>query len=225
MNELSLRDDVLDELGYEPTVDAAHIGVAVDRNVVTLSGEVATYAQKLAAVAAVRRVKGVHAIADRIEVAGAAGDALTDAEIARRALEVLGWDSVVPDDAIQVTVRDGRVTLSGEVRWHYQRTSAEDDVRKLAGVRSISNEIHLTPRAQTGEVRRSIEQALRRHAEIEAGRIRISIVGPGEVTLEGEVSDWAEKAAAETAAWSAPGVTAVRDHLVIAPGDFSPRGD
>ncbi|MDR3465154.1 MAG: BON domain-containing protein [Xanthobacteraceae bacterium] len=221
MNELSLRDDVLDELGYEPTVDAAHIGVAVDRNVVTLSGHVATYAERLAAVAAVRRVSGVHAIADDIQVAGAADETLTDAEIARRAVEVLGWDSVVPDDAVQVTVRDGRVTLSGEVHWHYQRTSAEDDVRKLAGVRSISNEIKLTPRADAGEVKRSIEQALRRHAEIEAGRIRISIIGAGEVALEGEVSDWSEKAAAETAAWSAPGVTAVRDRLVIAPSDFS----
>ena len=222
MNELSLRNDILDELGYEPAVDAAHVGVAVDRNVVTLTGHVATYAQKLAAVAAVRRVKGVTAIADEIQVVDGPGQTTSDEEIARRAVEVLGWDSVVPPGAIQVTVRNGRVTLSGEVNFHYQRASAEDDVRKLAGVRGIINDVKLKPHATAGEVKRKIELALRRHAEIEADRIRISIGHDGEVALEGEVTNWAEKAAAETAAWSAPGVTGVKDRLTIAPVDYTP---
>ncbi|MGO9361174.1 MAG: BON domain-containing protein [Xanthobacteraceae bacterium] len=218
MNELSLRDDILDELGYAPTVDAAHVGVTVDRNVVTLTGHVASYAQKLAAVAAVRRVKGVHAIADRIEVAGAEPEAISDAEIARRAIEVLGWDSVVPADTIQVTVRDGRVTLSGEVDWHYQRASAEEDVHRLTGVRSVSNELRLKPRATGGEIKRKIELALRRHALVEAEQIRVVVSGDGEVAIEGKVSSFAEKAAIESAAWSAPGVTSVKDRLTIASG-------
>jgi len=222
MNELSLRDDILDELGYEPSVDAAHVGVTVDRNVVTLTGHVSSYAQKLAAVAAVRRVKGVTAIADEIRVVGGSEQTASDEEVARRAVEVLGWDSVVPPGAVQVTVRDGRVTLSGEVNFHYQRASAEDDVRKLAGVRSIINDVKLKPHPTVGEVKRKIELALRRHAEIEADNIRVSISHDGEVALEGEVSTWAEKAAAETAAWSAPGVVGVKDRLTIVPVDYTP---
>lgn len=222
MSEIALRDDILDELGYEPSVDAANIGVAVEGGVVTLSGHVASYAQKLAAVAAVRRVKGVRAIADELAVVEASGDITGDEEIARRAVEVLNWDSVVPADAVQVTVRGGHVTLSGELDYHYQRASAEDDVRRLAGVRGIINDIRLKPRANAGEVKRKIELALRRHAQIEADRIRIGIGPAGEVVLEGEVATWAEKAAAETAAWAAPGVTTVKDRLIITPADYAP---
>jgi len=222
MNELSLRDDILDELGYEPSVDAAHVGVAIDRNVVTLSGHVASYAQKLAAVAAVRRVKGVAAIADELVVTGSGDDTTTDEEIARRAVEVLSWDSVVPPGAIQVTARNGHVTLSGEVDFHYQRASAENDVHKLAGVRGIINDVRLKPHANVGEVKLKIERAFQRHSQIEADKIRITISHGGEVTLAGEVASWAEKAAAETAAWSVPGVTGVRDQLAIAPIDYSP---
>ena len=115
MSELKLRDDILDELAYEPVVDAARIGVAVDENVVTLTGHVGSYAQKLAALSAVRRVKGVRGIADEIEVRTPADAKTSDDEIARRAISVVSWDSVVPSEAIQVTVRDGLVTLTGKV--------------------------------------------------------------------------------------------------------------
>ena len=161
MNELKLRDYILDELAYEPIVDPAHIGVAVDQDVVTLTGHVASYAQKLAAISAVRRVKGVHGIADEIEVRYASDAKASDDEIASRALNVLSWDSVVPNNAIQVTVRDGLVTLTGKVNWYYQKSSAERDVRKLSGVRSIVNNIEIEPHAKADNVKRKIEAALK----------------------------------------------------------------
>jgi osmotically-inducible protein OsmY len=133
MSELKLRDDILDELEYEPIVDAAHIGVAVDRDVVTLTAHVGSYAQKLAAISAVRRVKGVHGIADEIEVRYASDAKASDDEITSRTLNVPSWDSVVPGNAIQVTVRDGLVILTGKVNWYYQKSSAERDIRGLSG--------------------------------------------------------------------------------------------
>lgn len=216
MNELKLRDDILDELAYEPVVDPAHIGVAVDQNVVTLTGHVGSYAQKLAAISAVRRVKGVHGIADEIEVRYASDAKTSDDEIAGRAINVLSWDSVVPNNAIQVTVRDGLVTLTGKVGWYYQRNSAERDVRKLSGVRSVVNNIEIQPHAKPENVKKKIEAALKRHAEIEAKDIRVTVRDDDEVLLEGKVRNWDEKFAVENAAWSAPGVKNVKDRLTIA---------
>jgi osmotically-inducible protein OsmY len=215
MNELKLRDDILDELAYEPVVDAAHIGVAVDQNVVTVSGHVGSYAQKLAAIAAVRRVKGVHGIADEIEVRHASDEKMPDDEIAKRVINVLSWDSVVPGNAVQVTVRDGLVTLTGKVNWQYQKSSAERDVRKLSGVRGVINNIEIEPHAKAENVRGKIEAALKRHAEVEARDIRVTVRDDSEVLLEGKVRSWDEKAAVENAAWSAPGVKNVRDRLTI----------
>lgn len=215
MNELKLRDDILDELAYEPVVDPAHIGVAVDQNVVTLTGHVGSYAQKLAALSAVRRVKGVHGIADEIEVRPASEAKTSDDEIASRAINVLSWDSVVPDDGIQVTVRDGLVTLTGKVHWYYQKSSAERDVRNLSGVRSVVNNIEVEPHAKADNVKKKIEAALKRHAEIEAKDVRVTVRDDDEVLLEGKVRNWDEKFAVENAAWSAPGVKNVRDRLTI----------
>ena len=215
MNELKLRDDILDELAYEPVVDPAHIGVAVDQNVVTLTGHVGSYAQKLAALSAVRRVKGVHGIADEIEVRPASEAKTSDDEIASRAINVLSWDSVVPDEGIQVTVRDGLVTLTGKVHWYYQKSSAERDVRNLPGVRSVVNNIEVEPHAKADNVKKKIEAALKRHAEIEAQDVRVTVRDDDEVLLEGKVRNWDEKFAVENAAWSAPGVKNVRDRLTI----------
>lgn len=217
MNELKLRDDILDELAYEPIVDAAHIGVVVDQNVVTLTGHVGSYAQKIAAVSAARRVKGVHAIADEIEVRTASDAKTSDDEIAGRAINVLSWDSVVPADAIQVTVRDGWITLTGKVNWYYQKSSAERDVRGLSGVRGVINNIEIVPHAKADNVKMKIEAALKRHAEIEARDIRVIIRDDDEVLLEGKVHNWDEKFAVENAAWSAPGVKNVKDRLTIGP--------
>ncbi len=216
MNELRLRDDVLEELAYEPIVDAAHIGVAVDQNVVTLTGHVSSYAQKLAAISAVRRVKGVHGIADEIDVRYSPDEKTSDEEIAKRAIDMLVWDSVVPNDAIQVTVHDGLVTLTGKVNWQYQKSSAERDIRKLSGVRGLINNIEIEAHAKAENVRSKIEAALKRHAEVEAKDIRVTVRDDSEVLLEGKVQSWDEKVAVENAAWSAPGVKNVRDRLTIA---------
>lgn len=216
MNELKLRDDILDELAYEPIVDTAHIGVAVDQNVVTLTGHVVSYAQKLAAIAAVRRVKGVHGIADEIDVRYPPDGKTSDEEIAKRAINMLVWDSVIPGDSIQVTVHDGWITLTGKVNWQYQKSGAERDVRKLSGVRGLINNIEIQPHAAAEDVKRKIEAALKRHAEVEAKDIRVTVRDGNEVLLEGKVHSWDEKFAIENAAWSAPGVRAVKDQLTIA---------
>ena len=215
MSELKLRDDILDELAYEPIVDPAHIGVAVDQDVVMLTGHVASYAQKLAAISAVRRVKGVHGIADEIEVRYSSDERTSDDEIAKRVINVLSWDSVIPSNAIQVTVRDGLVILTGKVNWYYQKSSAERDVRGLSGVRSVVNNIEIEPHARPENVKKKIEAALRRHAEIEAKDIRVTVRDDDEVLLEGKVRNWDEKFAVENAAWSASGVKNVRDKLTI----------
>jgi osmotically-inducible protein OsmY len=216
MNELKLRDDILDELAYEPIVDAAHIGVSVEQNVVTITGHVKSYAQKLAAIAAVRRVKGVHGIADEIEVVDSSAERTSDDEIAKRAINMLAWDSVVPGEAIQVTVHNGLVILTGKVSWQYQKTSAERGIRRLSGVRGLVNNIEIEPHARAQDVKNKIEAALKRHAEIEAKDIRVTVWHDSEVLLEGKVQSWDEKAAVEKAAWSAPGVKNVRDKLTIA---------
>jgi osmotically-inducible protein OsmY len=215
MSDLQLRQDVLDELLYEPSVSAAHIGVAAEKGVVTLSGHVASYAEKLTAVSAARRVKGVRAIADEIEVRFPADKKTADDEIAKRAIDILAWDVLVPSISVQVVVRDGWVTLNGRVDWQYQKMNAGDDVRKLSGVRGVTNNIVVEPRLKADDVKQKIEEALRRHAEVEARDVKVT-VHENKVVLDGKVETWAERYAVENAAWSAPGVTSVEDHLTIA---------
>jgi osmotically-inducible protein OsmY len=215
MSDLQLRKDVLDELEYEPSVNAAHIGVAVDKGIVTLSGHVSNYAEKTVAVTVVRRVKGVRAIADEVEVRYPSDKKTADDEIAKRAIDILSWDTMIPRDSIQVTVRDGLVTLSGNVDWYYQKTVAEEDVRKLSGVRDVIDNIEIRPRIRADDVKRKIEDALRRHAEVEARLVRVTVVDNDKVLLEGKVDNWDERRAVEMAAWSAPGVRLVEDRLTI----------
>lgn len=216
MSELQLRQDVLDELEFEPSVNAAHIGVVVDKEVVTLSGHVASYAEKMAAVAAARRIKGVRGIADEIEVRYSSDKKTSDDEIAKRTIEILGWDTVVPSGSIQVMVRDGWVTLTGNVDWYYQKKAAEKDVRKLSGVRGvIINNIDIKPRVKAEDIKRKIEDALKRHAKVEAKAIRVTVRDNDKVLLEGKVDNWDERYAVENAAWSAPGVRSVEDRLAI----------
>jgi osmotically-inducible protein OsmY len=213
MGDLQLQQNVVDELDFEPRVDSAHIGVAVTGGVVTLSGHVASYVEKLAAEAATRRVKGVRAIADEIEVRYPFEKKTADDEIAKRALDILNWDATVPPGAVIVTVRDGLVTLSGEVEWKYQKSAAEGQIRKLSGVNAIINNIKIKPRVQPSDIQQRIENALRRNAEVEAHAVRVVVQDGGKVTLEGTVHDWQEREAIQNAAWSAPGVVSVKDHL------------
>jgi osmotically-inducible protein OsmY len=214
MSSLQLRQDILDELEYEPSVDAAHIGVAVDKGVVTLTGHVAKYAEKQAALAAVRRIQGVRAIAEEIEVRYPSDKKTSDDEIAKRAIDILGWDTMVPSGSIQVMVRAGWVTLTGTVDWYYQKTHAEEDIRKLSGVHGVINSIEIKPSVQAYDVRRKIEEALKRHAEIEANAIRVTVQEGNKVVLEGKVDNWGERYAVENAAWSAPGVKSVEDRMI-----------
>jgi osmotically-inducible protein OsmY len=217
MTDSQLRQDIIDELEFDPSVSGEHIGVAVDKSVVTLSGHVNSYAEKLAAIAAVRRIKGVHAIAENIEVRYPYQNKTADDEIAKRAVDIISWDVHIPAGAVDVLVQDnGWVTLTGTVDWYYQRRAAEDDVRKLSGVRGVTNKIAIKPGVDTSNVKSKIESALKRHAEVEAKAIRVTIQNGSKVVLEGKVDNWDERRAVENAAWSAAGVSDVDDRLTIA---------
>jgi osmotically-inducible protein OsmY len=214
MTDTQLRQNILDELEFEPSIDAANIGVAVGDGVATLTGHVFSYAQKLAAEDAVRRVRGVRAIAQEIEVRYPSDAKTSDDEIAKRALNALRWDATVPDENIKLTVSKGLVTLSGDVPWYYQKNAAESAVRKLTGVTGVMNNITIKPTVQAYEVKQKIEGALKRHAEVEAQAIRVTVLND-KVTLDGKVDNWDEREAVKSAAWSAPGVRFVEDHLTI----------
>jgi osmotically-inducible protein OsmY len=215
MNDRELRQNVIDELDFEPSIDSADIGVAAEHGVVTLTGHVPNYAQKMAAERAAWRVKGVKAIAQEIQVRFPMDKQHNDDEIAQRALSVLAWNVVVPRDAIHVKVQNGWVTLSGQVDWNYQREAAVADIRKLSGVSGVINEMTLKPSVQSGDVKQRITDALKRHAEIEASHIQISVRDGGTVDIEGGVDNWDERQAVVRAAWSVPGVRAVSEHLRI----------
>lgn len=215
MNDKMLQQDVIDELDFEPSIDSADIGVIAENGVITLTGHVPSYSQKIAAERAAWRVKGVKAIAQEIQVRFASDKKTNDDEIAQRAVNILAWNSSVPRDAIHVKVQNGWVTLTGEVSWNYQREAAETGIRRLSGVLGVSNDITLTPLAQPADIEQRIRNALKRQAEVEASRIRVSVLDNGRVSIEGDVDNWEERRAVERAAWSAPGVRMVEDHLRI----------
>jgi osmotically-inducible protein OsmY len=215
MDAKQVRQNVLDELEFEPSINATNIGVAVEKGVVTLTGHVLSYAEKLAAERATRRVKGVHAIAQEIEVRYASDKKTADDEIAKRVLAVLKWDAMIPQDAVKVTVQKGWVTLAGEVNWQYQKNAAEDAVWKLLGVTGVTNSISIKPTASVSDIKKKIEGALARHAHIEAQAIRVNVRDGNKVSLEGKVDSWDEREAVEKAAWSVAGVQSVDDRLTI----------
>jgi osmotically-inducible protein OsmY len=214
ISDLELRQDVLDELEFEPSVNAAHIGVMANKGVVTLTGFVTSYAEKAAAERAARRVKGVKAIAEEIEVRLPSDTKRSDDEIAARALDILKWQVGLPADRIKVKVEKGIVTLTGEVDWQYQKTDAQYGVHKLTGVIDVVNQILVAAPVRASEVKQKIQKALERSADVEASRITVQTEG-GKVVLSGKVRAWYERDIAERAAWSAPGVTEVQDHLVV----------
>lgn len=215
MNDSTLRQDVIDELDFEPSIDAADIGVAVEDGVVTLSGHVPTYAQKATVEDVVRRVRGVKGIAQEIEVRPFGTNRTADDEIAKRAVNTINWNTSVPDGAVQVKLQAGWITLTGKVDWQYQKTAAADAVRDLAGVVGVSNQIEIKQRASAFDIKKRIEDALKRNAQVEAQAIKINVLDGGKVKLEGRVHAWAERSAAERAAWSAPGVNTVEDRIAI----------
>lgn len=215
MNDTQLRQLVIDELEFEPSIDATHIGVAASAGVITLTGYVRSYAEKVAAMKAARRVRGVRAIAQELEVRYPGEMKTADEEIAKRILSVLKWDAMIPDDRVRVTVQKGWVNLSGALDWQYQKKAAEDAVRRLSGVIGVTNALTVKPTLQADDIKKKIEAALTRNAQIEAEGIRIDVLN-NRVSLEGVVDSWEDHDIVENAAWSVPGVLAVDDRLVIA---------
>jgi osmotically-inducible protein OsmY len=209
-----LQLSVLAELEWEPSITAAHIGVTANAGVVTLTGQVESYAQKHAAEAAARRVKGVLAVAEELEVQVPFERKRDDDEIAAAIVDRLAWDVSVPRDAVQVRVEKGWVTLTGEVGWHYQREAAEQDVRRLHGVVGVSNQVSLKPRVNSANISDDISCALHRSCFPDQDAITVTADG-GKVRLVGNVHSWhARQVAAETA-WGAPGAVDVENLLAV----------
>lgn len=218
ISDHKLRQDVTDELDFEPSLDASHIAVGVHDGVVTLTGSVSSYADKLAAERAARRVFGVRAIAQEIEIRLLSDKKTGDDEIAKRTADILRWRVGVPADRITIKVEKGVVTLAGDVDWQFQRKQAENAVHNLTGVIGINNLIRVSARPQAPKIKEKIQQALKRSAELDSSQVTVHAEG-GTVILGGKVHAWFERDLAEQAAWSAPGVTDVQDHIEIEPWD------
>jgi len=216
MNDKELRKAVEEALDWEPIVDAKGIGVSVEDGVVILSGHVANYAEKREAEKVASLVRGVKAVACELHVTLPLDFERSDEEIAHAAANAIAWNTLLPKSRIQVWVDRGRVTLEGAVDWQFQRKSADQCIRYLAGVRDVNNHIVVTPGADQVAVRTEIEAALLRNAQLDTSRIRVEVRG-NRVILNGNVQSWAERETAERAAWGSPGVSDVENLLLVNP--------
>jgi osmotically-inducible protein OsmY len=213
--DAQLKSDIEAELEWEPSIDAAHVGVAVDKGIVTLTGHLETFAEKFAIDRVVSRIAGVQAVAVELDVKLAAGHVRSDTEIAASAEAALRWNTMVPADKIRLKVEKGWVTLSGEVDWDFQRREAVSAVHAIKGVRSVINSISLKARSAPADVAARILDALKRRAQREARDVHVTMAG-GVVTLRGQVHSVPDRDAACGAALAAPGVTGVIDELTLA---------
>lgn len=212
--DTQLQQDVIAELAWEPSVNAAQIGVEVKDGVVTLAGHVDSYTEKWEAERAAQRVSGVKALAVEMDVTLPGSSARNDVDIARSAQNVLQWSTYFPQDQIKVMVENGWVTLTGELDWEYQREAAERAVRGLMGVVGVSDQIVLKPTTSFKPVKSEIEASLKRRIHSDAQHIAVAVNGT-DVNLTGTVHSWSERHLARNAAWSTPGVRNVADNLVV----------
>jgi osmotically-inducible protein OsmY len=212
--DAQLQQAVLSELNWEPSVDPAHIGVTAKDGVVTLMGHVATYGQKQAAESAARRVKGVSAVAEEIEVRLPFETKRGDDDIAAAVVDRLGWDVSIPRDTVKVRVENGWVTLTGQVDWYYQKSAAQQEIRWLFGVVGVSNQITIKARPDTSKISDDISHALHRSWLFDSKTINVSATG-GHIRLTGTVRSPQERQVAVTTAWAAPGATAVENDLLV----------
>jgi osmotically-inducible protein OsmY len=216
MTNSELKQHVETALDWEPSVDAGDVGVSVAEGVVTLRGNVGSYAEKGTAERVALRVYGVKAVANDLNVRLTVGRQRTDTDIAQAAVAALKWNTFVPQDHVTVAVTDGWMTLKGTLDWQYQKDAAARAVRDLTGVKGVANELLVKPRVDTIDVQAKIEAAFKRSAEIDARRVRVT-AQDGKVVLTGNVRSWSERREAERAAWAAPGVTQIDDRLTITP--------
>ena len=213
-SDKQIQQDVMAELSWEPSVNAAHIGVEVSDGIVTLTGHVTHYAEKLHAEQAAQRVDGVKALTVEMDVTLPGAGKRSDSDIAQSANSVLRWTTYLPTDHIKIKVENGRISLSGEVEWDYQRQGAVEAVHHLHGVTGVNNQITLKPQASASVVKADIEAALKRRAQRHAQAISVEVQG-GDVTLTGIVNSWSERALAINSAWRAPGVRNVNDNMTV----------
>lgn len=215
MNSEKLHRYVLEELKFDPRVDSSGVGVSVHDRIVTLTGRVNNYADKVAIADAIARVKGVRGVVMDIEVRRSPEFQLTDEEVAKRAATVLDWNTAIPRGAVKVTVEDGFLTLSGSVDWQYQRAQAEQDLCGLAGVAGLTNQIVIRRVTKKEDIKNSIKEAMHRRADVQASAIRVDVDEEGQVILKGKVCDWVARNAVEDAAWLVAGVRNVDNQVKV----------
>lgn len=215
-----IQKDVMDEISWQPFLKTSEIGVSVKGGIVTLSGTVDAYSKKVAAENAAKRVAGVKAVAEDIDIEYTPQGKRNDTAIAAAVIDALKWHSAMQENKIKVKVENGWVTLEGDVEWEFQKNSARYMVENLHGVTGISNLIKIKPGVTPVEVTRKINSAFHRSATLDAGKIQVSVNG-SKVTLKGTVRSYSEKKDAENAAWLAPGVTHVENKIEIDTGIFA----